>query len=105
MNKKVITPILVVFLALPLLVFLLRPEINAKNKYIKFSWAGSVNDVKEAFRKKNPGEIFKKIYDRSGVISVEGNFSSGIKKTISSYITYSRYKMDLFIKKWNKFIT
>jgi hypothetical protein len=104
-SEKKVFLILFVILLIPAVVFLLKPEINVQNKFIKFSWNEGMRDVRSAIEKKNPKELTDKIYGKLDIIFKNTVLNQKVDIIYTDYLNYTRNKAKKFLDKCKTFIS
>ncbi|MDH4261513.1 MAG: hypothetical protein OEV78_00550 [Spirochaetia bacterium] len=97
--------ILVIILIIPAIIFLLKPEINLQNKFIKFSWQEGFQDLQIAIKKKDTKMLTNKVYGNFNNIFQNAVLNQKVDAIYLNYLINTRYKAKKFLDKCKTFIS
>jgi len=104
-REKKIVFIIFLVLMIPVVLFILKPEINVKEKFIKFSWSDGLQNIRGAFEKKNPAVLGEKIYGNFGKLLESKTLNKKADAVYNNYLAYARNKARRFLDKCKTFIS
>ena len=104
-NERKLYLILIIVLSIPAILFLLKPEINIQNKFIKFSWSDGLQTIQHAIEKKNPKELTDKVYGDFNTLFKNKVWNQKADLIYTNYLTYSKRKAKRFLDKCKTFIS